>query len=98
MRVLNANCGQAQHGVFTRRPEMLTTDFFVNLLDIATIWTAMPGADGLFEGGDRATDALKWTATRPDLVFGSSSQVRALAEVHACHDSSNRFIRDFVAA
>ena len=96
MRVLNANFGQSQHGVFTKRPETLTNDFFVNLLDINTTWKAT--SEDVFEGHDRATGELKWTATRVDLIFGSNSQLRALAEVYACDDSQEKFVRDFVAA
>jgi len=98
LRVLDANVGQAAHGVFTQRPGALTTDFFVNLLDIGTVWTPVSGTPGLFEGRDRATGALKWTGTRVDLVFGSNSQLRALAEVYAGADSQAAFVRDFVAA
>jgi catalase-peroxidase len=98
MRVLNANFGQSQHGVFTKRPGTLTNDFFVNLLDMGTVWKAVSEAEDLFEGRDRATGELKWTGTRADLVFGSHSQLRALAEVHACVDSPAAFVRDFVAA
>jgi catalase-peroxidase len=98
MRVLGANAGQSQHGVFTRRPGALTNDFFVNLLDMGTIWTASPSANGVFEGRDRATGAAKWTGTRVDLVFGSNSELRAVAEVYACADSQTAFVRDFVAA
>ncbi len=98
MRVLNANVGQSRHGVFTGRPESLTNDFFVNLLDMGTTWTAAAEADDLFEGRDRATGALKWTGTRVDLIFGSNSQLRALAEVYACADAQETFLRDFVAA
>ncbi len=97
MRVLNANFGQSQHGVFTRRPETLTNDFFVNLLDMRTEWKATTDDDGVFEGRDRATGALKWTATRVDLIFGSNSQLRALAEVYACEGSQVKFLHDFVA-
>ncbi|MBL0225055.1 MAG: catalase/peroxidase HPI [Geobacteraceae bacterium] len=97
MRVLNANFGQSPHGVFTKRPETLTNDFFVNLLDMGTIWKAVPGDDNLFEGCDRATGELKWTGTRVDLVFGSNSQLRALAEVYGCGDSQEKFLHDFVA-
>ncbi len=97
MRVLNGNAGQSKHGVFTQRPEHLTNDFFVNLLDMRTAW--QPTADpDVFEGRDRATGELKWTGTRVDLVFGSNSQLRALAEVHACDGSETGFVRDFVAA
>jgi catalase-peroxidase len=98
MRVLNANVGQSRHGVFTGRPESLTNDFFVNLLDMGTTWTTAAEADDLFEGRDRATGAMKWTGTRVDLVFGSNSQLRALAEVYACADAQETFLRDFVAA
>ena len=98
LRVLNANAGRAPHGVFTKRPETLTNDFFVNLLDMNTTWRASAGSNGVFEGRDRATDALKWTGTRVDLVFGSNSQLRAIAEVFACNGSERAFVRDFVAA
>jgi catalase-peroxidase len=98
MRVLNANFGQSQHGVFTKRPEMLTNDFFVNLLDISTTWKATSEDNDVFEGRDRATGELKWTGTRVDLIFGSNSQLRALAEVYGCEDSQEKFVRDFVAA
>jgi len=97
MRVLNANYEQSQHGVFTRRPGMLTNDFFVNLLDMSTTWKATADDDNVFEGRDRATGALKWTGTRVDLIFGSNSQLRALAEVYACQDSQEKFLQDFVA-
>ncbi len=98
MRVLNANFGKSQHGVFTKRPETLTNDFFVNLLDMGTNWQAKAGDDGVFEGRDRGTGALKWTGTRVDLIFGSNSQLRAVAEVYACADSQKKFVNDFVAA
>ena len=98
LRVLDANAGQVQHGVFTKRPGALTTDYFVNLLDMSTVWHASPTAADAFEGHDRATGALKWTGTRVDLVFGSHSQLRALAEVHACTGAGAGFVRDFVAA
>jgi catalase-peroxidase len=98
MRVLNANFGQSQHGVFTKRPETLTNDFFVNLLDMSTTWKATSEGEDLFEGRDRATGKLKWTGTRVDLVFGSNSQLRALAEVYACEDSQEKSVHDFVAA
>ncbi len=98
MRVLNANFGQSPHGVLTKRPETLTNDFFVNLLDMGTTWQATPGDDNLFEGRDRATGERKWTGTRVDLVFGSNSQLRALAEVYGCGDSQEKFLHDFVAA
>jgi catalase-peroxidase len=98
MRALNANFGSSQHGVFTNRPGVLSNDFFVNLLDMRTKWRKSAAAEGVLEGRDRATDKLKWTGTIVDLVFGSNSQLRALAEVHACSDSQADFIRDFVAA
>ena len=97
MRVLNANFAKSQHGVFTRRPETLTNDFFVNLLDMRTTWKATAADDNVFEGCDRATGELKWTGTRVDLIFGSNSQLRALAEVYACEDSQVKFLHDFVA-
>jgi catalase-peroxidase len=96
LRVLNANVGQSQHGVFTKHPETLTNDFFVNLLDMSTKWE--PASDGVFEGRCRTTNQLKWTGTRVDLVFGSNSQLRAVAEVYACADSKEAFVNDFVAA
>ncbi|NLF13350.1 MAG: catalase-peroxidase, partial [Anaerolineaceae bacterium] len=98
MRVLNANCGGSPHGVFTNRPETLTNDFFVNLLDMSTEWKATSEDQDVFEGRHRATGELKWTGTRVDLVFGSHSQLRALAEVYACEDSREKFVHDFVAA
>jgi catalase-peroxidase len=98
LRVLNINFGQSPHGVFTQRPETLTNDFFVNLLDLGTTWKATSDAQDLFEGRDRKTGALKWTGTRVDLIFGSNSQLRALAEVYGCEDSLPRFVHDFVAA
>ena len=98
MRVLNANFGQSQHGVFTKRPETLTNDFFVNLLDMSTTWKATSKDNNVFEGRNRATGELKWTGTRVDLIFGSNSQLRALAEVYACEDSQDKFVHDFVAA
>ena len=97
MRVLNANFGQSKHGVFTKRPETLTNDFFVNLLDIRTTWKATAEDDGIFEGRDRTTGEIRWTGTRVDLIFGSNSQLRAVAEVYACEDSSEKFVHDFVA-
>ena len=96
LRVLGANAGSSKHGVFTNRPETLTNDFFVNLLDMATAW--QPSANGVFEGRDRASGAVKWTGTRADLVFGSNSQLRAIAEVYACDDAKEKFVRDFAAA
>lgn len=98
MRVLNANTGQSQHGVFTDRPETLTNDFFANLLDMNIEWKAASEAEDVFEGRDRATGDVKWTGTRVDLVFGSNSQLRALAEVYGCDDAQESFVRDFVAA
>jgi catalase-peroxidase len=98
MRALNANVGQSSHGVFTKRPGTLTNDFFVNLLDMRNEWKATSEAKDVFEGRDRATGELKWTGTRVDLIFGSHSQLRALAEVYASDDSHEKFVRDFVAA
>ena len=98
MRALNANTGQSQHGVFTNRPGTLTHDYFVNVLDMDTEWQATSPSGDVFEGRDRGTGALKWTGTRVDLVFGSNSQLRAIAEVYACDDSQQAFVRDFVAA
>jgi catalase-peroxidase len=98
MRVLNTNVGQTPHGVFTHQPESLTNDFFVNLLDMGTTWTAASNADDLFEGRDRKTGELRWTGTRVDLIFGSNSQLRALAEVYGSADAQARFVHDFVAA
>ena len=98
MRVMNTNVGQAQHGVFTKQPETLTNDFFVNLLDMNTTWKASATAKGVFEGHDTKTGALKWTGTRVDLVFGSNSQLRALAEVYGSSDGKAKFVHDFVAA
>jgi catalase-peroxidase len=97
LRVLNVNSDQSQHGVFTKRPESLTNDFFVNLLDLGTVWKAVPGSDEVFEGRDRATGELKWTGTRVDLIFGSNSELRAIAEVYACEDSKKKFVKDFTA-
>ncbi len=98
LRVLNTNFGQSPHGVFTQRPETLTNDFFVNLLDLSTTWKATSDAQDLFEGRDRKTGELKWIGTRVDLIFGSNSQLRALVEVYGCEDSQPRFVHDFVAA
>jgi catalase-peroxidase len=104
MRALNANVGQSKYGILTDRPGTLTNDFFVNLLDMSTEWKASgssgngAGAAGGYEGRDRATGKVKWTATAADLVFGSNSQLRALSEVYACDDSKEKFVRDFVAA
>lgn len=98
LRVLDTNVGQSQHGVLTKRPEVLSNDFFVNLLDMSTAWKPAVGADDLFEGRDRSSGALKWTGTRVDLVFGANSQLRALAEVYGCEDSQEKFLNDFIAA
>ena len=95
--MLGANAGNSKHGVFTSKPGTLTNDFFVNLLDMSTQWQPA-GSDGTYEGRDRKTNAVKWTATRVDLIFGSHSQLRAFAEVYACADSKEKFARDFVAA
>ena len=96
LRVLNTNFGQSQHGVFTKQPETLTNDFFVNLLDMRTVWNASADDDNVFEGHDRTTGELKWTGTRVDLIFGSNSELRALAEVYACEDSMEKFLHDFI--
>jgi len=98
LRVLGANAGKSTHGVFTKRPETLTNDFFVNLLDMGTKWQPSGSYEGVYEGRDRKTNEIKWTGTRVDLIFGSHSQLRALAEVYACADSREKFVRDFVAA
>ena len=101
LRVLGANAGKSKHGVFTKRPETLTNDFFVNLLDMSTQWqpsTESNGSGTVYEGRDRKTNKVKWTGTRVDLIFGSHSQLRALAEVYACTDSKEKFVKDFVAA
>jgi catalase-peroxidase len=98
LRAPNANFGQSPHGVFTKRPGTLTNDFFVNLLDMKTKWQASPTSEGVFEGRDRATGEIQWTGTRVDLIFGSQSQLRALAEVYASDDSKDTFVKDFVAA
>ena len=98
LRALNANYGQTAHGVFTDRPEALTTDFFVNLLDMGTVWKPSATDEGVYDGTDRATGAAKWTGTTVDLVFGSNSQLRAIAEVYAQDDSKEKFVHDFVTA
>ena len=98
LRALNANVGQSKHGVFTKRPETLTNDFFVNLLDMKTKWQPSSTSDGVYEGRDRATGEVKWTGTRVDLVFGSNSQLRAIAEVYASDDAKDTFVKDFAAA
>src|SRR4029077_17445687 len=98
LRVLGANAGKSTHGVLTQRPGTLTNDFFLNLLDMGTRWQPSDGSQTLYEGRDRKTNAVKWTGTRTDLIFGSHSQLRALAEVYACADSKEKFVQDFVAA
>ncbi len=98
MRVLNANAGQSQHGVFTDQPETLTNDFFVNLLDTATEWKAASESEDVFEGRSRGTGEIRWTGTRVDLIFGSNSELRAIAEVYGSSDAEQKFVRDFVAA
>jgi catalase-peroxidase len=98
LRVLGANAGQSRHGVFTQQPETLTNDFFVNLLDMGTQWQPASGSEGVYEGRDRKTNAVKWTGTRVDLIFGSHAQLRAFAEVYACADAKEKFVKDFVAA
>src|SRR6202011_1245453 len=98
MRALNANFGQSKHGVFTKRPETLTNDFFVNLLDMRTQWHPSAGSEGVYEGRDRKTNEVKWTGTRVDLVFGSNSQLGAIAEVYGCDASKEAFVKDFVGA
>jgi catalase-peroxidase len=98
LRVLGANAGNSRHGVFTRRPETLTNDFFVNLLDMSTEWQPSAGSEGVYEGRDRKTNQVKWTGTRVDLIFGSHSQLRAIAEVYASADAKEKFVKDFVAA
>jgi catalase-peroxidase len=97
LRALNTNFGQSKHGVFTDRPGTLTNDFFANLLDMKTKWEGA-ASGGVFEGRDRSTNKVKWTGTRVDLLFGSNSQLRAIAEVYACSDSKETFVKDFVAA
>jgi catalase-peroxidase len=98
LRALDANFGHSQHGVFTKRPGTLTNDFFVHLLDMGTTWKATSDTEEEFEGRDRTTGELRWTATRVDLVFGSNSQLRPVSEVYACADAAEKFVRDFVAA
>jgi catalase-peroxidase len=98
MRALNANAGGSPHGVFTDRPETLTTDFFVNLLDMGTAWRRSDEDEHLYEGRDRATGEVRWTATAVDLVFGANSQLRAISEVYAQDDAQEKFVRDFVTA
>jgi catalase-peroxidase len=96
LRVLGANAGDSKHGVFTRQPGKLTNDFFVNLLDMSTVWQEV--GENAYEGRDRKTNAVKWTGTRADLIFGSHSQLRAIAEVYAQADATDKLVRDFVAA
>jgi catalase-peroxidase len=98
LRVLNTNADQSKHGVFTDRPEALTNDFFVNLLDLGTAWSATSEAQDVFEGRDHATAEVKWTGTRVDLIFGSNTELRGIAEVYACDDAQEKFVQDFVAA
>src|SRR5208282_5116763 len=98
LRALNANFAQTKHGVFTTRPETLTNDFFVNLLDMNTEWQPSSASEAVYEGRDRATGKIKWTGTRAVLLFGSNSQLRAIAEVYACDDSKEAFVKDFAAA
>jgi catalase-peroxidase len=98
MRVLNTNFDQSHHGGFTKNPGTLTNDFFANLIDFSTTWKATTASQDVFEGRDRATGEIKWTATRADLIFGSNSELRALAEVYACEDANEKFVHDFVAA
>jgi catalase-peroxidase len=97
MRVLNTNFGRSKHGIFTKRPESLTNDFFVNLLDMGTVWSKSATEEDVYEGRDRKTGKLKWTGTSVDLIFGSNSQLRAIAEVYACADSQEKFLKDFAA-
>ncbi|NBB95180.1 MAG: catalase-peroxidase, partial [Planctomycetes bacterium] len=98
MRTLNANAGESAHGVFTDRPGTLNNDFFVNLLDMSTAWTQSSESEGVYEGRDRGTGQLKWTATPVDLIFGSNAELRAVAEVYAADDASEKFVRDFIDA
>jgi catalase-peroxidase len=98
MRALNANVGRSQTGVLTDRPETLTTDFFVNLLDMGTEWKASASTENVYDGRDRTTGEVKWTATAVDLVFGSNSQLRGIAEAYGTDDAQEKFVRDFVAA
>jgi catalase-peroxidase len=98
MRVLNTNYGQSKFGVFTQKPEALTNDFFINLLDMRTAWKATSTANDTFEGRDRKTGEARWTATRADLIFGSNAQLRALSEVYGSSDAHGKFVQDFVAA
>ena len=98
MRALDTNYNGSKHGVFTDKPQVLTNDFFVNLLSLGTTWKSISEAGDIFEGTDRATGKVKWTATRADLIFGSNSELRAISEVYACADSKEKFVNDFTAA
>lgn len=98
MRVLNTNFDQSQNGVFTSRPESLTNDFFVNLLDLGTTWKAASESDDVFVGSDRTKGGIKWIGTRVDLIFGSNTELRAIAEVYACADAQQKFVHDFITA
>ena len=98
LRVLGANAGDSKHGVFTKQPGKLTNDFFLNLLTMDTVWQPLAGSEGVYEGRDSKTNAVKWTATAVDLIFGSHSQLRAFAKVYGCADSKEKFVKDFVAA
>jgi catalase-peroxidase len=98
MRVLDTNYDQSQRGVFTARPGTLSNDFFVNVLDLSTKWKTVSESEDVFEGSDRKTGEIKWTGTRVDLIFGSNTQLRAIAEVYGCQDGEERFVHDFIAA
>jgi catalase-peroxidase len=98
LKVININYDGSRHGVLTNTPGVLTNDYFVNLLDLGTTWKAAPSATGVYEGSDRITGDFKWTGTRADLIFGSNSELRAIAEVYACDDARDKFVQDFVAA
>ena len=98
MRVLNTNYDNSKHGIFTENSESLSNDFFINLLDMSTVWNAKVGSEEIFEGRDRKTKNIKWTATRADLIFGSNSELRAISEVYASSDASEKFVNDFIAA
>jgi catalase-peroxidase len=98
LRVLGANTGKSKHGVFTKKPGTLSNDFFVNLLDMSALWKPADGSDSVYEARDRKTHEVKWTGTRADLIFGSHSQLRALAEVYASSDAKEKFVKDFVVA
>jgi catalase-peroxidase len=98
MRALNANYNQSEHGIFTHQKGVLSNDYFLNLLDFGTTWKATSDAQDIFEGRDRKTGELKWTGTRIDLIFGSNTELRAIAEVYACNDGKDKFVHDFIAA